>query len=137
MLCFFIFYFFLGFQVNKLQSLPRDLKTYANVFAKLFKKKLSFKLSRVMLYIVDVWIHVLRLHFQQTRVFSFFPFFFKISAYVTVHCPWTMILGVWTVKNRVNSNFSHIKKLFCYSVFSFSKNKLYPNGLIINEIFVV
>ena len=45
--------------------------------------------------------------------------FFKISACVTVHCPWTVILGLWTVKNKMNNNFSHIKKLFCYSVFSF------------------
>ena len=56
-----------------------------------------------------------------------FQFFFLGHVW---HCSLSMNsdFRLMNSKKRVNSNFSHIKKLFCYSVFSFSKNKLYPNG---------
>ena len=35
--------------------------------------------------------------------------------------------ALFTHCSQVPRHYSHIKKLFCYSVFNFSKNKLYPN----------
>ena len=35
--------------------------------------------------------------------------------------------SLFTHCSRVPQHYSHIKKLFYYSIFSFSKNKLYPN----------
>ena len=72
-----------------------------------------------------------------TFAFSTFFFFF-------LHRVWTITSHGFTIQETkctvhallthcswVSRYYSHIKKLFYYSVFSFQQNKLYPNGPLV------
>ena len=85
-------------------------------------------------HLVSVWIHgvFLRLHFFFS--FSFFPFVFsflrQITLFITVtiHGPTTILLKKY-IKNGPHGTIHIFKNYFAtvFLVFSFSKNKLYPN----------
>ena len=76
-----------------------------------------------------VWIAHSRPRLFSSRVFSFF--FLKDQCLVHCSCDMNSPPRHMNNKKRVNNNFSHIYKLFCYSIFSFQQNKLYPNGPLV------
>ena len=83
-----------------------------------------------------VWIARSRFNFHVcafSASFFFFIFFFKTSAWCTIHVPWTVHQGIWTVKKKWTIIFHTFKNYFTimFSVFIFQQNKLYQNEPLI------